>query len=75
MTNHRRAILIERLAEVIYIAEGGSSWDRVGEGKKDDYRYIAKTAIYEITETCARVAEKHGSDVIAAEIRELKSST
>jgi hypothetical protein len=50
--------LVERVARGLYDAEGGTKWDILGEGKKDDYRYLAKTATTIALEEAAKVAEQ-----------------
>ena len=56
--------LVEKVARAIYEAEGGTAWDRLYEGTKDDYRAIARAALsvarQAISEECAAVVKtKH----------------
>jgi hypothetical protein len=59
MESEARAALREKVARALYEAEGGTKWDILGEGKKDDYRYLADAAIDVALEEAAAICDAY----------------
>jgi hypothetical protein len=57
------AEMVERVARALYEAEGGTKWNILYEGKKDDYRYSARCAIA----LCRPVYRREGMEMAKRE--------